>query len=349
MKRLFAIAWKELRDVGRERTILLALLVQFAVAAFSAFLTVGLVGLYDPESVQGFPPSRVAYVGPGGFDAYLEDAGNLDFRPTTLEDALLQFESGQLAAVIEETYANATGPRTITLLLPDAEIKTTLVVTQLKNLLRDYERDLRVERVDQIKQTLLYVDVDAEPNPFFGFAFSILLPLLLLTPVFMAGAITGDAFTQEISTHTLTLLRASPLTVHELVIGKMLTPVLLVPAQVGLWILLLRANKLHVHNIPLLLVLALSLTLLVASAGVLIAFLVRREGQTQAAYTLFILFLAGLALLLPRDPFNLIARLGVGQTDPTTLGTVGIYGVAAAGLFGIASWVVNHRLRADAV
>jgi len=48
------IAKRELQVLGREKTIVLALVIQLFVASFSGFLVVGLVSLYDPGSVEGY-------------------------------------------------------------------------------------------------------------------------------------------------------------------------------------------------------------------------------------------------------------------------------------------------------
>lgn len=347
MKRIFVLAGKDFHDVVRERSILLAFLVQLFVAAFSTFLTVGLVGLYDPESVQGFPQTTIAYTGPGGLEPYLQQSGNLIVLDLPPEAAIAQFQAGDLAAVIEETYANESAARVVSLLLPEGEIRTTLLVTQIKNVLRDYERDLRLERDTRIQQSLVYVETDAQANPFFGFAYGVLLPLLIITPVFLAGATAGDSFSQEIATRTLHLLRASPLSSAEIVIGKILTPVVLVPFQVLLWILLLRFNGLAIQNLHLLLVLSLALGILLAAGSLLIALLVRREGQTQAAYTILVLVLFVAGILLPRDPFNVIARLAVGNVDFPTILTLGLYAVAAIVMLGLALTVANRRVHTD--
>jgi len=47
------IALRELSTLKSEKTIVLALLIQLVIAAFSSFLVVGLVSLYDPASAGG--------------------------------------------------------------------------------------------------------------------------------------------------------------------------------------------------------------------------------------------------------------------------------------------------------
>lgn len=347
MKRAWTLARKELGDILRERSIVLALLVQFFVAAFSAFLTIGLVGLYDPEAAEGHPQATIAYVGPGGFDAYLQKAGNFRIERPSIEDGVAAFHRGNYDAIVEETYANTTGERVVTLLLPESEVETTLLVTQFKALLRDYERDLRFERDDRIEETVVYVEVTAKTNVYYGFVFSTLLPLLVLTPVFLAGAVTGDSINQEIQTQTLALLRSSPISTAELVLGKMLMPVLLVPAQVSLWTFLLWINGVDVQNVVLLLGFAMVLGVLLCAGSVLVAVHVRREGQTQAAYALLVLVLLVVSFLLPREPLNLIARLGSGSAGNAELVAMALYAVVAALVFLAAVALGRRRLASD--
>jgi len=47
-----AIARRELGSLSREKTIVLALLIQLVIAAFSSFLVVGLASLYEPGAAE---------------------------------------------------------------------------------------------------------------------------------------------------------------------------------------------------------------------------------------------------------------------------------------------------------
>lgn len=340
---------KEGRDILRERTIVMALVTQLFVAAFSAFLTVGLVSLYDPSAVRDFPDTEIAYVGPGGLLEELEATENLDVREMELQEALDLFRRGEIDGIVEETYTNESGPRTVTLMLPEGEVAATLLVNQIKDVLSNYERDLRIERQDRLEQEVLYVEADVSADIYLGFAYSVLLPLLVATPVFLAGAITGDSISDEINTKSMTLLRASPLSSSEIVVGKLATPVLLAPAQVLLWIFLLGANDLPVANVPELLALSFTLALLLSAASVVMAMLVRREGQTQAVYAVFVLVVGVLSLLLPQEPLNVIARLAVDTPSPATYATMLLYGALALVATGAAFWVADRQFKADRV
>lgn len=345
--RALALAHKEIRDIMRERTIVLAILVQLFVAAFSAFLAVGLLVLYNPGAVGSTPAMDVAYAGDGGFDRAIENSPALDLERMGIDEAQAAFQTGQVSAIAQESYDDANGTRTVTLFLPEGEVRTSLLVTELKTALEEYEQELRTERADRLSQSLVYAASDAEPTVSFTFAYSVLIPLLVATPVFLAGAITADSLSDEINEGTLDLLRASPLSPAEIVVGKLLAPVLLVPAQVALWLGLLWVNGIPTANLTAIMVASTAMGTILAACGTLVAAFAQREGPTQAGYTVLVLALALLSVLAPRDPANLIARAGVGMMDAASWATVGVYVVLAVAGVALAVQVVGRRLQAD--
>lgn len=349
LRATLAVAGKDLRDIFRERSILASLTVQLFVAGFSAFLSVGLAGLYDPGAVDAFPQADVGYAGPGGFDRYLREVPNLDVTPVSAEQGLEDFRAGRLTALVEESAPEGPdGQRRVTLLMSEGTLTTTLLLTQMKDLLQDYEHDLRTERQDRLGQDVLRVEApEGGRAASYGFTYGTLLPLLVLTPVFLSGAIAGDAFVQEVQTKTLLLLRASPLSVTSVLAGKLLVPVALAPIQVALWIGLLRLNGTVVHHLPALLVLVTLLALLLASLGIALAAWVRKEGQVQAAYALVVLVLAVASLLLPHDVLNLITLFGTGTPPPTAWLTTGVLAAAAALCAGLGLPFAAQRIRRD--
>lgn len=348
MNAILAVASKELRDILRERTILVSLVVQLFVAGFSAFLSVGLTGLYDPASVAAFPQTDVGYAGDGGFAPYL-DAPNLDVQRLPADAALEAFRDGRLGAVIEETR-DAAGVRHVSLLLPDGTIEATLLLTQFKGMLQDYEADLRMAGQDRLEQALVVAPQPATPEgSSFAFTYATLVPLLILTPIFLSGAIAGDAFVHEVQTRTLLILRSTPLSGPAILLGKLLVPVLLAPAQVALWLGLLRLNGIAVTGLPLILGLALVLALLMAGLGIALASLIRHEGQVQATYALVVLVLAVASLLLPHDPLNTLALAATGAMTGSAWLTVAAWVVAAAVSIGFGLPLAARRIRRDQV
>ncbi len=329
MSQLGALARKELRDILREKTIVVALVVQLFIAGFSTFLAVGLTGLYDPSSTSARTRADIAYVGPGGFDGLLKDARNLHVQPLEASAAVAAFQARRVDAVVQEEIG-ADGLHTVNLLLEDGGIPATLLLTQMKGLLERYEEHLRTAEQGRLQQQVLTVPVPAKADAPYAFVYATLLPLLVFTPVFLSGAVAGDTVTQEVQTRTLVLLRSAPLGVPRILAGKLLVPLLLAPAQMLLWIALLTLNHLPVANLPGLIALSLSTTLILAGAGVAIAAGFGRSNTVQAAYALVAILLALGSLLLPANPLNLAALLATGAADArvwTTLGILAALGV----------------------
>ncbi len=328
MRRSLAIAGKDFRDIFRERTILLALVLQLFIAAFSSFLLVGLVSLYNPEEAEARTDSRVAYVGPGPFGNYLRDNSSLDVSVVSQQNAKILFDQGNVDAIVEEMYDDPEGVRVVNLLLPEGELQTTLLVTVIKEQLKGYEKVLRDARAESIETTIIYIQAPGSPNPFYAFAYALLVPLLLTVPTFLSGAIAADAVTQEVDTRTIEILRSSPAGSRGIYVGKIIAPIVLAPLQGLLWILLFRLNHIQIfHPIPMLILLT-AITTIVVCVAVLFALALRKQGDAQIAYSLFVLLILGLAQLLPQPVLTAFARLAVGSLTllewSTVMGTVGI-------------------------
>lgn len=350
MTGILSLASKEARDIFRERTILVSLLVQLFVAGFSTFLSVGLTGLYDPESVNAFPRTDVIYAGPGGFEPYLRQVPNLEVDTMPVRDALEAYRDGEAGAVVEEVWDGANGTRYVSILVGDGTIEATLLLTQMKGMLQDYEHDLRVERQERLEQRVIEApEARSGRGASFAFTYGTLVPLLILTPVFLSGAIAGDSFVHEVQTRTLLILRSSPLSGAGLLVGKLLVPVLLAPAQVLLWMGLLELNGIHVPGLLLLLVITTLLALLMAGLGVALASLIRHEGQVQATYALLVLVVSVAALALPHDPLNVLALAATDALPPTGWLTLGAWAAAAALSVGLGVPFAARRIRRDQV
>ncbi len=342
-----AIASKELRDILREKTIVVALVVQLFIAGFSTFLAVGLTGLYDPQSSNAHTEATVAYVGPGGFQKLLQTAHNLEVVWIDAAEATARFQDGRADAVLEERV-DAQGRHNITLLVEDGGIPATLLLTQMKGLLETYEESLRTADQTRLEQTVLIVmaAADAKAAPF-AFVYATLLPLLVFTPIFLCGAIAGDSVSQETQAKTLVLLRSGPLSIQRMLAGKLLVPLVLAPAQMMLWIGLLALNHFAVANLLGLVALSLACTLVLGGIGVALAAGLGRSNAVQAAYAMIAIVLALGSLFLPVNPLNMVALLATGSATAavwTTLGVLATLGVLTTAI-GMA-WA-GRRLRLE--
>jgi len=326
------LARKELRSLADEKTIVLALLIQLFVAAFSSFLVVGLVSMYQPGGVGGVSVDA-AVSGDAGDEllATLDDRSGVDAREYESPDAAAEaFRRGAVDATLVASHSEEDRIE-VAVTVPDENVRTTVTVVQIRDALRAFERDQRATRVEYLDTEPLALPEGSSSSPYYGFSYTVLVPLLLLLPAFIGGSITVDSLSEEIDRGTMELLRVSPLSPVGIVDGKLLASVLLAPAQAGLWMALLTVNGTPVANLPALLALTTAFTLAVSALGAAVALLSPDRRAAQFLYSTGVLGLFGAASLLPGSPPNTIARLAVNSASLTTYGVVAGYVTLAVG------------------
>ncbi|MGM0590247.1 MAG: ABC transporter permease [Halobacteriota archaeon] len=333
------IARREWQVLTAEKTIVLALLIQLFVAAFSSFLVVGLVSLYDPASVDGYQV-EVAVTGEAREELLATVDAESGIRGVPYEssnEAMSAFEIGRVDAVLAATHR---GDRIhVSAAAPDENIRTTLVVVQVRDALRAFERAERDRRAAFLSSTTLGLPPEVRTSPYYGFTYTVLIPLLLFLPVFISGSLTVDSLTEEFDRGTLELLQVAPVSLTDIVDGKLVASTVLAPAQAGLWVLLLRANGTTVDHPWLLLVMVAALAVLVCSLGATIALLAPDRRAAQFLYSVGVLAGFGALALLPGNPANVAARLAVDSAGRGAVVVLG-YTVFAVGSYLAVRWLV---------
>lgn len=322
---VWTLAAKEFKAIFSERTIVLAVIIQVFVAGFSSFLVVGLSALVDPEAFPTTAQPRVATNGTDELLEHLTRAG-IDVRPySSAAAALAAFDRGDVDAVALARYASGgTVPVSVTLVLPDGDLRATLTLVKAKQALQAWERGLRDDNAHRLSVEPVYLDSQAHAGSY-GFVYALLVPLLILLPVVLAGALVADSITEEVQRGTLPLLLVTPATAADVVEGKVLANVAIVPMLGALWFVLLALNGLSVPLLGAVLVLVLGTAIAFAMGALAcaIAFMTRDRNRTHVAYaTAFFLALA-LAMELPMSPVNAIALLAGGSPS------AGAYAVVA--------------------
>jgi ABC-type Na+ efflux pump permease subunit len=334
------IAGRELAGLRAEKTILLAVAIQLFIAAFSSFLVVGLVSMYDPGALGG---AEVEVAGAGDAVSDLERAASEveGASVTRYEDAAaarLAFDRNAADAVVVANRHDE-GRIAATVTAPDATVETTVIVVQLRALLRTYELNERADRAAYLSESPLPLPERTGSSPYFTFTYTVLIPVLVFLPVFISGSLVVDSITEEIDEGTLELLRVAPVTLGEIVDGKALAAVAIAPGQALLWLLLLRANGTPVANVPSILALMTALTTLVVALAVAISALAPDRRAAQLLYSIGVLVLFGGATAMAGGPANAVARLAIDSADATTtalvIAYVGIAAVAYAGVRGL--------------
>jgi ABC-type Na+ efflux pump permease subunit len=311
------VARRELGGLSREKTIVLALLIQLFVAAFSSFLVVGLTSLYDPSSVSG--GVEVAATGDAA-DEVVQAAerrdGILVHPYADVDGARAAFAAGDVDAVLSVDRVDRRIQ--VTVVAPQNSFRKTLVVVQVRGTLEALERQERDRRSGHLTFQPVDLPPEVEASPYFGFTYTVLVPLLLFLPAFISGSIAVDGVTEEIERGTLELLRVAPLSLGDVLAGKGLAAAALAPAQVGLWIALLAVNGITISNPLSLLAFASALALVLVAVGLGLGVTVSDRQRAQLLYSLGILGFFSATGLLPEHPATTVARLAVGSA---TLGS----------------------------
>ncbi len=337
------LAQRELASLRSEKTIILALLIQLFIAAFSSFLVVGLVSLSDPGSTTGAYTVQMGISG----DASEELSRVMDLGESR-EAAIYESRTAAMAAfsdrdvdAVLHTETNADGRIHVEAIAPEGDFRSTLIVTQIKSALVDLETELRLDRVNRLEEAPLDVPARPDSNPYFGFTYTILVPVLVFLPAFISGSIAADSIAEELERETFDLLRVAPLSVPQIIDGKAITMVGIAPVQAALWLFFLGLNGTSIARPFEILVLTTAMTGILVIVGAALALVIGVRREAQLLYSLLALVVFGGSLLLPENPPNLVAKLAIGSPTPTSYATVAILAIAAV----IGYWIVRTSLQ----
>mgnify|MGYP005850590645 CR=1 FL=1 len=312
------IAKRELWVLGREKTIVLALVIQLFVAGFSGFLVVGLVSLYDPSSIDGL---QIDAAVTGDKSDELQVAIDQQSTMTateynTTEAAFDAFDEGRAHAVFETTIRE--DRIDVVLTAPEGSLETTLVVAESQQALRALERSERTQRAAQLSVQPLELPPEHGGNPYFDFMYTVLLPLLVFLPVFISGSITVDSITEEIDRGTLELLRVAPVSLTTIVDGKALAMIAIAPLQAMAWLALLSANGVAIANGGWLFALATASAVLIVAFAAGISLVAANRRSAQRLFSVGVLLLFVLLSCSPANPANTAALLAIGSATTLT-------------------------------
>jgi ABC-type Na+ efflux pump permease subunit len=316
--------------------VVLALAIQLFIAAFSSFLVVGLVSLYDPGS--GSVEFAVAGDADGLVELVEEETGWTATTHATREEAVDSFERRDADAVLLVERSGGGEDVEVTLLAPRSDLRTTLVVSAARDLLRGYEDAERERRAESLDVEPLEVP-EGGASPYHGFTYAVLVPLLMFLPVFISGSIAADSVTEEFERGTLDLLRVSPLSDAAVFDGKTATAVVIAPAQAVLWLALLRLNGVLVASPVALTALVAGVTAIAVGFGAVVALSFRERKQAQFVYSVGVMAFFAVTFALPEPSANTVAKLAAGSATPATYGHVAAYVV-----FGCVAYAVARRL-----
>jgi ABC-type Na+ efflux pump permease subunit len=330
-----AVVKKELASVIRDRTILISILIQLFIASFSSGLLLGMLALYDSDTIMRFSGAgiRIGVVDSSDniLGSLLSQRGLQTFKYRTLSNAMAAYYRREVLAIVD-TPQNANGLTEVKLYLPESDTASSLVRLVIQEPLKQYENVLRAQKGIEVR----YADLKGKPSTSFEFVYSVLIPLLMFFPAFVSGSMTVDSITEEVENNTLQTLISAPLTINGLVGAKIVSSVNLSILQCVAWLTLLKWNGVAIQNTGWILLLAVIVAGLISTSAALSAVLLKDRERSQFIYSLMLLTGIAISTLLNLSPITTLSRLAIG--DAYTNGwNVVIFAVFLAGLYLVLS------------
>ncbi len=312
MRGFLSIVVRELKALRKEKTILFAILIQFFIASFSSMILTGIMVYYDPETIGQNAQYGLDIGLLGDTDSqlgqYLRERNHrvIPFREADKAEAA--FKSGKLDAIIY-LPDDSNGVVEMKLVLPDMDAQATIVLMLLREPLEKYETYLRTRDGISVR----YQDIQGKPFSTYEFLYSLIIPILMFFPAFIAGSMVIDSIAEEIENKTLDTLLSAPVSLTRVTGAKIAASLLVGAAQCIAWLILLRINGFEVENAGLILLLSLVVTGIVALIALYVSLLFRDRERSQFIYSLVILVLFSLTYFISPSPFALVARLATGD------------------------------------
>lgn len=336
-----AVIKRELGSVLRDRTILIAILLQLFIASFSSGLLLGMLSLYDADTILRESGSwikiGVVAAADDPLESILTERGVTVILFETLAQAESAFYEREINAIVDTPQA-ANGITEIKLYLPESNTVSSLVRMVLQEPLEQYENYLRSQQGIAVH----YTDLQGEPSTSFEFVYSVLLPILMFFPAFVAGSLSIDSLTEEFENNTVQTLLSAPLTINGMVSAKIASVLILSVLQSGAWLVLLTLNGIAIRNVGWIFLLALIVAGITSTSAALAAILLRDRERSQFIYALMLLAGAAISSLLNLSPIVTLSRLAVG--DPFLSGwIVLVFAAFLAGLY-LLLWKASHRI-----
>jgi ABC-2 type transport system permease protein len=312
MKIFISMVLRELRAVRKEKTIMFAILIQFFIASCSSILLTGLMAFYDPDSI-GYNTNITIRVGVIGdyqneFRPFLRERNISVVRFNDAERAEFAFKSGYIEGIVY-LPAPESGIVNMKLVLPEMDARATVALMILKGPLQQYENYLRKQQGIQLR----YDDIKGKPSATYEFLYTIIIPVLMFFPAFVAGSMVIDNVSEEIENKTLATLLSTPVSLNYVFGSKVIASLVIAIIQCVLWALLLQLNGFVIQNIVFVLIFAIVIAAILSIAAGLVSTLFRDRERSQFIYSIVIVIAAGLSFLSDPSPAGMVARLATGD------------------------------------
>ncbi|AKG91685.1 ABC-2 family transporter protein [Geoglobus ahangari] len=305
---------KDLRLIGRERTIMSAMAILVFIASFSSIITFGLLVLYKPD----FVTVSGVEIGIAGDCPILKTvADGKNYR--TLDDALKDFYAGEIGAIIYLPNENLSATNFVTVFLPKDEITGIVASSKVKDTLKDYQRKMREIRglpgddgFRFVSPDFRRVEVKEGSSITFRFIYAVLIPLLVITTAIISGGLVVDLISEEHETRTLEVVLSTPMSFTEFISAKVVVSLTVSATLTLVWMILLWVN-IGLSNPLLILLPSLSFSMIFASLGVAVTSILKDRERSQLVFSLIAISLVTASFTTPSMMAGVVARVSAGS------------------------------------
>jgi len=306
IRQTLAVARQELKNMVREKSLILIVFLELILLTSSGMVALGYEFLTSPSESDfaGFLGGFVylGFVSPdrGELVSAARDAGVRYVFYDSAQNAVEQMRGGRVDAIVIGTLDQDNPPARLTVILTGNNPNQAWIRMSLKRFFNHLESGMREDIIDSRELDVQLIDyqlprrrIRSLPEVYLVFT----LPLLLFMPALIAGNLVMDSLTQEIESKRILNLLSAPLSFTQVFYGKALASLLVTQLQVLLWILVMNHFIIQVSNKILLILVTCLYSLFYIHAGGLFSLWFGKMRPTQSIYTLLILF--SMVLLTP--------------------------------------------------
>ena len=310
----FPVAKKMRKDLMREKTFIFAVFLELLLI-LSIYVILGFSSLFfAPESLL-VNKVDIGVIGRNGFTEYLN--GSRYANVVVYEDsneALVSFKDDLIDAVIVEDSDAL--PKNFTIYLPDSQIQSTIILALLKDRFEAYEDAIRHEEIPDAKSIPLnkisLVGRERKGSDYtFELLYGLLIPFLLLLPVFLLGSLVIDNMCEEIERKTMNLLLIAS-SFRRIFTEVVLATLVILFVQLLIWYGFLRIQGIVIFNYWIIIGYTLLFMVFMALAGVFLSVTLKTKTKAQLIFSLIVMGISVTESATPLNPVNVISRLSLG-------------------------------------
>lgn len=320
--RIAALFKKELGDMISEKVYVLAFFVQLIIVIGLVYTALLYTSIASPQQ-SGFVSSGLARIGVTGSAELPEFRGlqvvKLDRKPSEAADVMQSMNLVALLIIPENFKSEIEAGRSsrVLLILDNTNVLSGYADAEISRAIQEFSLEIKKKRIARqvgsaeavlspIRVEELSLGSSRGSADFVELMYGLLIPFILLLPVFLATNMTTDSIVGEKEKKTYEALVASPLSKVGIILGKTLPIIFVAVAQSMLWAVLLEVRGIALYNILALLLLLCLLSLIFVGFGLIVS-AYSDDIKDANVFVAALLIVASLAMFAPLSLKNALS------------------------------------------